>query len=130
MVIFGVVCFIVGIVFFAFGLWPVSGFIGLDVAIVYLAFKSNYTSANAYELIEVTRHRVWLRKVSAKGKSTDYRFPQFGTRFETQHHHEIGITKMLLANRQQSVEFGYFLNPVDRESFATAFRRALTVAKR
>ena len=126
----GVVCFGVGIVFFALGLWPVLGFMGLDVVLIYWAFKSNYRSAKAYEDVAVSRQYVLLSKVSPRGKKTDHRFPQFGTRFEVERHEEIGITKMLLANRKREIEFGYFLNPADRESFAMAFSGAMAQAKR
>ena len=132
-ILFGLVaafCFIVGIVFFALGLWPVLGFMGLDILLVYWAFKSNYFSAKAYEDVEVSRQHVFLRKVSPRGKASEHTFPQFGTRFEVDRHEEIGITQMRLANRARSVEFGYFLNPHDRESFASAFQLAMADAKR
>ena len=123
------VCLTIGLVFFALGLWPVLGFMGLDVLLVYWAFKSNYFSAKAYEDVEVSRQYVLLRKVSPLGQANDHTFPQFGTRFEVDRHDEIGITQMRLANRQNTVEFGYFLNPGDRESFATAFQKAMVKAK-
>jgi uncharacterized membrane protein len=131
-ILFGLVagfCFIVGGVFFALGLWPVLGFMGLDILLVYWAFKSNYFSAKAYEDVEVSRQHVFLRKVSPRGRASETTFPQFGTRFEVDRHDEIGITKMRLANRAESVEFGYFLNPHDRESFASAFQLAMARAK-
>lgn len=126
----GSICFIVGMVFLSLGLWPVLGFMGLDFLLIFWAFKANYRSAKAFEDVEVSRRHVLLRKVTPKGKTADHEFPQFGTRFEVDRHEEIGITKMRIANRKEAVEFGYFLNPADRESFATAFTRALSKAKR
>ena len=102
---------------------------GLDIALIYWAFTSNYGSAKAYEDVEVSRSHVLLRKVSPKGTAQDHQFPQFGTRFEVDRHKEIGITKMRLAHRKSSVEFGYFLNPADREDFAIAFQAAMASAK-
>lgn len=125
-----VVCLTIGLVFFALGLWPVLGFMGLDVALIYWAFKSNYWSAKAYEDVEVSRNHVLLRKVNPGGKAQDHQFPQLGTRFEVDRHDEIGITNMRLAHRKSSVEFGYFLNPLDREGFAAAFQTAMASAKR
>jgi len=103
---------------------------GLDFLLIFWAFKVNYRSAKAYEDVEVSREHVMLRKVTAKGQETKFEFPQFGTRFEIDRHEEIGITKMRLANRKRNVELGYFLNPQDRETFAHAFSRALSRAKR
>ena len=34
-----------GILFVSLGAWPVCGFFGLDVALVYLAFRLSYRSA-------------------------------------------------------------------------------------
>ena len=126
----GLVCFTIGIVFFALGLWPVLGFMGLDLLLIYWAFKSNYASAKAYEDVEISRHHVLVRKVDPKGKQADTEFPQFGTRFEIDRHDEIGITQMRVANKSESVPLGGFLNPQDRESFAHAFKSALSSAKR
>lgn len=126
----GLVCFVVGLVFAIAGVWPVFGFMGLDFALIYWAFKSNYASAKAYEDVEVSREHVSLLKVAANGREKRHDFPQFGTRLEIDRHEEIGITQMRIANRERAVPFGYFLNPADRESFARAFGQALSRAKR
>ena len=128
--IIGFICLTVGIVFSVAGVWPILGFMGLDFLIIYWAFKANYRSARSYEDVEVSRRHVLVRKVAPNGQARDHRFQQFGTRFEVDRHDEIGITKMRLANRFKAVEFGYFLNPLDRESFAEAFSRAMARAKR
>jgi len=126
----GLICFTVGIVFLAAGVWPILGFMGLDFLLIYWAFKANYRSARAYEDVEVSRQHVLLRKVSPTGKAREFAFQQFGTRFEVDRHDEIGVTKMRLTNRKRMVEFGYFLNPADRETFADSFSRAMATAKR
>ena len=40
---------VVGGMFYAIGAWPVVGFLGLDVLLVYWAFRVNYRSAAAFE---------------------------------------------------------------------------------
>ena len=125
----GTICLVVGTVFFLAGLWPMLGFMGLDFLLIYLAFKLNYRSASAYEDVEVSRQNILVRKVAANGRSREHLFPQFGTRFEVDRHDEIGITAMHLTNRSRRLEFGTFLNPADRESFAFAFSGAMSRAK-
>ena len=123
-------CLTVGLVFMTLGLWPVLGFMGLDILVLWLAFRASFRSARAYEDVRVTRDAVDLRQVTPAGRETRHSFPQFGTRFEVERHEEIGITTMRLANRARSVSFGALLNPPDRESFAHAFSQAMARAKR
>jgi uncharacterized membrane protein len=39
--------------FYKIGAWPVVGFLGLDVLIVYLAFRASYAQAQAFEDLDV-----------------------------------------------------------------------------
>src|SRR5262245_31511559 len=50
----GLVSFVAGIVFLIMGAWPVFGFFGLDVLLIYLAFRANYRAATAVEEVTVT----------------------------------------------------------------------------
>ena len=47
MALVGGMSFIGGMFFFWMGAWPVIGFLGLDVALVYWAFRANYRAAAA-----------------------------------------------------------------------------------
>ena len=49
MLLFGGVSFITGVLFLVIGAWPVFGFFGLDVLLLYWAFRLNYRHAEAYE---------------------------------------------------------------------------------
>ncbi len=120
---------IIGIIFLSHGAWPIFGFFGLDVVALYVAFRFNYRAARAREEVSVSRTELHIRKISPSGKSEQHRFNPFWTRFSVARHSEIGITRMAVETREQSVAIGSFLNPDDRESFATAFSRALATAK-
>ncbi|MBC8130672.1 MAG: DUF2244 domain-containing protein [Rhizobiaceae bacterium] len=111
------------------GAWPVLGFFGVDILLVYVAFRASYRSARAREEVSVSRTDLLVRKISAKGVVQEAHFNPFWARFLVARHEEIGITRMEIAGHGQSTEIGGFLNPDDRESFATAFNRALLTAK-
>ena len=49
----GGVSFAAGIVFLILGAWPVVGFFGLDVVLIYWAFRINYRAARAYEATQL-----------------------------------------------------------------------------
>jgi hypothetical protein len=61
---------------------------------------------------------------------TEYLFNPFWARFRVARHEEIGITGMLVSGEGRSTDVGSFLNPADRESFASAFSRALATVRR
>ncbi len=119
----------IGIAFLSLGAWPVFGFFGLDVLALYLAFRWNYRAARAREEVTISRTRLDIRKVAPSGRSEAHSFNPFWTRFDVDRHDEIGITRMAVEGEGRKVSIGGFLNPDDRESFATAFGRALATAK-
>jgi uncharacterized membrane protein len=119
----------VGAFFMSIGAWPVFGFFGLDVLLIYVAFKLNYRAARAREEVSVSRTALDIRKVAPSGRSEEHRFRTLWTRFRVARHEEIGIVGMNVEGDGRSVPIGGFLNPDDRESFAAAFGRALATAK-
>ena len=64
MLAIGCISFAAGLVFFIAGAWPVVGFLGFDVLLVYWAFRANYRAAGAYEEVTMTPTQLKLRRVS------------------------------------------------------------------
>jgi uncharacterized membrane protein len=120
---------VTGAFFLSHGAWPVFGFFGLDVLAVYIAFRLNYRAARAREEVSVSRTALDIRKTAPSGRSEAHRFNPFWARFSVSRHDEIGITRMAVESREETVSIGSFLNPDDRESFAAAFSSALARAK-
>ena len=120
---------VTGVIFLSHGAWPVFGFFGLDVLLVYVAFRANYRAARAREEVSVSRIALDIRKTAPSGRTEEHHFNPFWARFSVARHQEIGITGMLVEGQGRSVPIGSFLNPDDRESFATAFSQALATAK-
>ena len=122
-------CLTTGTLFLVDGAWPILCFCGLNVVGVYIAFRLNYRAARVHEEVALSRTSLDIRKVAASGRAEEHRFNPFWTRFSVSRHQEIGITGMAVEARGESVPIGSFLNPDDRESFATAFSHALATAK-
>lgn len=129
MLFVGLVSLCTGISFVLKGAWPVFGFFGLDVLLVWLAFQASYRSAKAREEVSVSRVALRIRKTSPKGVVREAHYNPFWARFQVARHDEIGITRMTVAGQGRQTEIGGFLNPDDRESFASEFNRALLAAK-
>lgn len=118
------------IAFFAItGAWPVVFFFGLDFLLVYGAFRLSYRSARAREEVRLSRTDLSIRKVSPGGAVREMRFNPFFARFRVKRHSEIGITHMYVTGQGRVTDIGSFLNPDDRETFASAMIRALATVK-
>jgi len=118
------------VIFARVGAWPVFAFFGLDLALLFGAFWLSYRSGRMREFIRLSRTDLSIRKVFPSGRAVDHQFNPFWTRFNIARHKEIGITGMRVSSRGQQTEVGAFLNPDDKESFATAFQRALATVKK
>ncbi|AYD02356.1 DUF2244 domain-containing protein [Neorhizobium sp. NCHU2750] len=126
----GVVCAFYGIFFAATGAWPIGLFFGLDFLGLYIALKLSYRSSRQREEVTVSRSNVSIRKFSARGRMIEYRFNPFWARFSVDRHAEFGITAMHVTGQGRRTDIGSFLNSDDRESFARAFRNALSSVTR
>jgi len=129
MLFFGFVSLGTSLGFLIEGAWPVFGFFGLDVLLVFVAFKASYRSARAREEVSVSRTDLLVRKTSPRGRVQESHYNPFWARFQVARHEEIGITRMAVTGQGRSTEIGGFLNPDDRESFAAAFSGALQKAR-
>ena len=116
--------------FFIVGAWPVFGFFGLDVALLYFAFRVNYRSADAYEEVTVTPSTLTVRKVSHRGAAREWQLNPLWVRLDKVTHEEFGIERLLLVSRGKNLPVGNFLGPDEKASFATALGNALSQAKR
>ena len=129
MIFFGLVSLVTGIGFVVHGAWPVFGFFGLDVLLLWIAFRASYRAAKAREEVTVSRTDLSIRKISPKGIVREAHHNPFWAQFKIRRHEEYGIMRMSVVSRNAATEIGGFLNPNDRESFARAFNRALLTAK-
>jgi uncharacterized membrane protein len=113
----------------ALGAWPVAGFLGLDLAALWLAFRMNERDGRRYEEVAVDPAAVVLRQHDPRGWVREHRFPTPAASFRVDRREPVGIVAMTLGVPGRLVGFGHFLNPPDRESFADAFGRALAAAR-
>jgi uncharacterized membrane protein len=130
MLCLGGLSFIAGVIFVSLGAWPVFGFFGLDVLLVYFAFRANYRSARAYEEVTVTSSELTVRKVSHRGGVRQWTLNPLWVRLERIVHAEFGIERLFLVSRGRRLTIAGFLSPAEKASFAHALTSALGEAKR
>lgn len=61
-------CLTGGIIFWLLGAWPVFGFFGLDILLIYLAFKINYRSGKVYENLSIVSRKLRIYRKFPSGK--------------------------------------------------------------
>ncbi|MQP66933.1 DUF2244 domain-containing protein [Niveispirillum sp. SYP-B3756] len=113
----------VGLAFFLSGAWPIVGFMGLDVLLLYLAFKASYRSAADYERVELTSSRLLVERVQAK-RRLRWSFQPTWLRVsleEPPSHH----SQITLSSHGRHLVVGRALSPPERQDFANALRAAL-----
>jgi uncharacterized membrane protein len=130
MLVLGGISFASGMMFLMAGAWPVFGFFGLDVLLVYWAFRINYRAAYAYEEVKVTASALTLRKVSHHGRVSEWTLNPLWVRLDRDEHAEFGIERLYLVSRGRRLPIGGFLGPDEKASFAHALSAALGEAKR
>lgn len=126
---FGITCFAAGTFFFVLGAWPVVGFLGLDIMLIYLAFRLNYRAARAFEIVELDPTRLVIRKVASGGGVEQIVFNPRWIRLGIERDAEEGVTHIRVFSEGRAVPVGTFLNPEDRTDFAAAFVAALAAVK-
>jgi uncharacterized membrane protein len=130
MVLVGLVSFCAGMVFLLMGAWPVFGFFGLDVLLIYLAFRASYRAATAFEQISVTSSELRVRKVSHRGQVSEWTLNPLWVRLDREVHAEFGIERLFLVSRGKKLPIAAFLAPEEKASFAAALAVAIGEAKR
>ncbi len=128
MIAIGAVSFCVGLAFLLMGAWPVMGFFGLDVALIYWAFRQNYRTGKEYEAIEVTPEAVTITRVSPDGKAARSDFNTYWVRVALDEGTD-GRTALRLVSHGKSLIFGAFLTDDERREFADVLSGELVAAR-
>jgi uncharacterized membrane protein len=111
------------------GAWPVTGFFGLDVALVYLAFRLSYRSARQTETVRLTDRALDVERISIRGERRRWRFEPFWLRIIFEEWEE-GQNRLLLASHGRSLALGTFLSSPERRNLALELKAALEAWRR
>jgi uncharacterized membrane protein len=123
-----VVSFATGLLFYLLGAWPVIGFMGLDVLLIYIAFKLNFRALQLYETVDLTDDALTVTRVAPSGKAKSWSFNPYWVRLSLQQ--RLGRSSELsLASHGRRLVFASFLSDDEREDFASALSSALTAAR-
>ncbi len=130
MAFFGAISFAAGIAFLLMGAWPVFGFFGLDILLIYWAFRINFRHAKAREEISVSPFELRVRRISHRGHVAEWVLNPLWVQLDQEVHEEFGIERLYLVSRGRRISIASFLGPEEKASFAKALLAALQAAKR
>jgi uncharacterized membrane protein len=124
----GAISFAAGLAFWLMGAWPVMGFFGLDVALVYVAFRINYRSGRLREEVELTPDAFSLTRVHPSGREERFACNPYWARVSLREWPD-GRTDLRVISQGTELAFGRFLNDDERRDFAAALKQALFAAR-
>lgn len=128
MAVLGGLSFAAGMVFLLHGAWPVFGFFGLDVALVYVAFRLNYRDGRRLETVDLSREELLVRRIDPRGRVAQWRFQPYWVRLHlTEHDDTVG--PLTLSSHGRRLSLGAFLSGPERRDFARALEAALAQAR-
>ena len=130
MCLIGGISFVAGLVFFIAGAWPVMGFFGLDVLLIYIAFKVSYRTAAAYEQVTMTPSTLTVRKASHRGQFAEWTLNPVWVRLQREANEEFGVERLFLVSHGRRLPVATFLGPAEKANFANALSAALGEARR
>lgn len=122
------VSFVAGLVFYLIGAWPVMGFFGLDVLLIYIAFRLNYRSGRLYETVELTPALLTLTRVHPSGRREQFECNPYWARVNLREWPD-GRTALSVIAQGKELAFARFLTDDERRDFAAALRDALLAAR-
>jgi uncharacterized membrane protein len=116
---------LIGLGFYLLGAWPVIGFLGLEIFIVWYAFKWNYRSGQLMETVEITPNQVDVTRTDWRGHSKTICLNGIWIKAELDTE---GKKKCSLYLRQHALklEIGAFMPPSEKPSLAAALNEAFT----
>lgn len=116
--------FVAGTMFLLLGAWPVLGFMGADIALVYWAFKVSYARGRAQERVRLDAEALTVERRDAAGRSQVFTFrpPQW---LQVRLEGDSDSSRLILTSHGRSLTLGAFLGPDERAAAGEAIAQAL-----
>ncbi len=113
-----------GVAFVANGMWPIAGYFGLDVLLVWFAFRASFRDARRFETVRLTPVTTTVRRVLPSRQERSWSLNTAWLKVE----HDpdaLPARPITLRSAGKSLSIGRFLTPGERGDLADALRAAL-----
>ena len=109
---------VIGLPLYLLGAWPVMGFMGLDVALLWWLFQRNYLDARRSETLVLTDRELVIDRVAPDGEREQHRLDAYWLKIEQGE-------RLIVTSRGNRVVIGRFLGPDARREVAEQLQAAL-----
>ena len=116
---------VIGLGFYLLGAWPVIGFLGLEILVVWYAFKWNYRSGQLVETVAITPQQVDVTRTDWRGRETTVRLSGAWIKAELDVK-EKRRERLYLRQHAHKLEIGAFMPPSEKLSLANALNAAFS----
>ncbi|MGI9387298.1 MAG: DUF2244 domain-containing protein [Methyloligellaceae bacterium] len=124
MLLVSLMSFAAGFAFFLVGAWPVVGFVGMVVLLIYCAFRLNFHAGRIYETVDLNDSELKVSRVYPSGRSQSWSFNPYWVRLEIIE--RPGKRKaLILSSHGSRLIIGSFLTDDEKCEFAEALEGAL-----
>jgi uncharacterized membrane protein len=115
------VSFVAGVVFFLVGAWPVVGFLGIDVLLVWIAFRASYARGRRRERVTLYADRLEIERVDPQGRIATESWQPYWLKVDLAGN----PATVRLTSHGRSTRLGAFLPIDEREPLARTIADAL-----
>ncbi|MBM3582710.1 MAG: DUF2244 domain-containing protein [Alphaproteobacteria bacterium] len=119
------VFFATGLGFMLIGAWPVMGFLGFEIVLLYLALRWNLLLAGRHETVTLTREALTIERTDPWGTCSTEALEAYWARVDL----DTRRNRLEIRSRDKGLVIGRFLAPEERADFADALRAALAQAR-
>jgi uncharacterized membrane protein len=117
--------FVIGVTFMLIGAWPIFGFCGLEIALLYIAFRLNYRDARRREYIRLTDRGLYVRYLAPNGRIRDWETPQPNWLRVSVENPLRGAGSITLSSHGRHTSIASFLTHAERIDLAEALESAI-----
>ena len=118
------VSFTAGFAFYRMGAWPIPGFFGLDVVLLYLAFRLNYRAGRLGESLQLGQDALVVRRFLPGGRVRTWRFEPYWLRVQMDDPPR-WESQLTLTSHGKRLTVASYLTPRERLEVARGLREAL-----
>lgn len=117
------------LIFSLFGAWPVLGFLGIDVALIWWALSAGARHGKRREQITLWRDALEVIQVGKRGDEARFAFDPASVRLIVGRDFDERTTHLTLKSPNEALVIGAFMTSSEMGSFAREFGRALRRAR-